>query len=89
MFSDCTSLTTAPELPATTLANFCYYNMFNNCTSLSSLKVAFTTWLNITTSNWLNNVAATGTFECPQALIDNTTDRTASTVPTSWTMVAA
>ena len=34
MFEGCTSLVTAPELPATTLANYCYYNMFNGCTSL-------------------------------------------------------
>ena len=62
--------------------------MFSGCNSLNSIKVAFTTW-GSETSNWLNNVAATGTFECPQALIDNTTDRTASTVPASWSMVAA
>ena len=31
-----TSLTTAPELPATTLANYCYSNMFSNCTSLTT-----------------------------------------------------
>ena len=34
MFSDCSSLTTAPELPATTLEYGCYYGMFNGCTSL-------------------------------------------------------
>ena len=26
----------APELPATTLADSCYYNMFSNCTSLTT-----------------------------------------------------
>ena len=34
MFNGCTSLTTAPELPATTLTNYCYRSMFNGCTSL-------------------------------------------------------
>ena len=34
MFRGCTSLTTAPALPATTLANYCYGNMFYGCTSL-------------------------------------------------------
>ena len=87
MFKDCTSLTQAPELPATTLTLFCYFSMFSDCTSLSSLKVAFTAWGD-QTSSWLNNVAATGTFRCPQALIDNTTTRGSSTVPESWTMVA-
>ena len=35
MFRDCTSLTQAPELPATTLANYCYQAMFYGCTSLT------------------------------------------------------
>ena len=35
MFSGCSSLTQAPELPATTLANRCYLSMFSNCTSLT------------------------------------------------------
>lgn len=37
MFCDCTSLTTAPSLPATTLANFCYTAMFRGCTSLTTV----------------------------------------------------
>ena len=36
MFRDCTSLTTAPSLPATTLANGCYSSMFRDCTSLTT-----------------------------------------------------
>lgn len=36
MFNSCTSLTTAPALPATTLANNCYSNMFNGCKSLTT-----------------------------------------------------
>ena len=35
MFYGCTSLTQAPELPATTLANSCYNDMFRGCTSLT------------------------------------------------------
>jgi hypothetical protein len=34
MFQNCTSLVTAPELPATSLATYCYQGMFNGCTSL-------------------------------------------------------
>ena len=34
MFRGCTSLTTAPSLPATTLANYCYSYMFYECTKL-------------------------------------------------------
>ena len=36
MFDGCTSLTAAPELPATTLADYCYYCMFYGCTSLTT-----------------------------------------------------
>ena len=37
LFKDCAVLTSAPELPATNLANdYCYYNMFGGCTSLTS-----------------------------------------------------
>ena len=34
IFMDCTSLTKAPVLPATTLVERCYSQMFNGCTSL-------------------------------------------------------
>ena len=34
LFEGCTSLTSAPELPATTLAHSCYSSMFYGCTSL-------------------------------------------------------
>ena len=36
MFYECTSLTSAPELPATTLARDCYSGMFEGCASLTS-----------------------------------------------------
>jgi hypothetical protein len=36
MFRGCTNLTTAPELPATTLASSCYHYMFSDCTSLTT-----------------------------------------------------
>ena len=35
MFHGCTSLTKAPDLPATTLAESCYWFMFHGCTSLT------------------------------------------------------
>ena len=37
MFYDCTSLTSVPALPATTLATNCYAHMFKGCTSLTSV----------------------------------------------------
>ena len=36
MFYECTSLTTAPELPAEQLASHCYESMFSECTSLTT-----------------------------------------------------
>lgn len=35
MFRGCSSLTTAPELPATTIASNCYFSMFRDCHSLT------------------------------------------------------
>ena len=36
LFQNCTALTSAPALPAETLATYCYYNMFNGCTGLTT-----------------------------------------------------
>ena len=36
LFSGCTELTSAPDLPATTLAESCYYYMFRGCTNLDT-----------------------------------------------------
>ena len=36
LFVECKQLISAPELPATTLANNCYCDMFNGCTNLTS-----------------------------------------------------
>ena len=57
LFYYCGVLTSAPELPATTLADYCYYKMFYNCEKLSTVTMlapsgqitysnAFTGWLN-------------------------------------------
>ena len=36
LFKNCTDLTSAPELPATTLVNYCYNYMFQGCTALTT-----------------------------------------------------
>ena len=36
MFAGCVGLTTAPELPATTLADYCYVSMFAGCVGLTT-----------------------------------------------------
>lgn len=83
MFSNCTSLTTAPALPATTLATLCYYYMFNNCTSLNEITVHFNSWIDGTTNEWLYNVSPSGTFNAPIVLSDI---RGTSNIPTNWTL---
>ena len=45
MFEHCSSLTTAPELPATTLAEYCYSNMFQYCESLTQAPALHATTL--------------------------------------------
>ena len=93
LFLGCTSLTTAPELPATTLRNGCYYAMFQGCSSLNFVKVAFTEWggtifgkpLSHATMNLLKGVSSTGTFICPSAL--NTITRGDNSLPEGWTVV--
>ena len=82
MFANCSSLTTAPELQATTLADNCYASMFQGCSNLSSINVSFTTWdpTNATT-RWVNGVAASGTFTCPAELPDT---RGTSNIPAGW-----
>ena len=85
MFDGCTNLTQAPELPATTLAEQCYSLMFYGCTSLSQIHVSFDNWsdANYPTSNWVEDVAPTGTFICPKALpLEYGENR----IPEGWTV---
>ena len=86
MFEGCTSLTKAPALPATTLAYYCYFQMFSGCTALNNINANFSAWdTTDATTNWLNGVAAEGTFTCPTTLPD--TPRDASHIPEGWTRV--
>ena len=84
MFLGCTSLTQAPELPATTLVAYCYQFMFYNCSNLNYVKCNAT---DITATNsiyqWLNNVAANGTFVKPTGVSYVTGG---SGIPSGWTV---
>ena len=83
MFKNCTSLTTAPELIATTLANQCYYEMFQGCTSLNYIKCLATDISATTcTQNWVNGVAASGTFVKADSMTDWTTGNDGK--PSGW-----
>lgn len=87
MFRDCTSLETAPVLPATTLINSCYTSMFNGCTSLNYIKAMFTTTPGSFTSNWVKDVAETGTFVKNSAAQWNASGVNA--IPSGWTVETA
>jgi hypothetical protein len=87
MFKYCTSLTAAPELPATTLTNSCYYAMFDGCSSLNYVKCLASSIPSSTYSysleNWLKGVSETGTF----VKAENASLRSgASGIPNGWTV---
>ena len=86
MFYGCTSLTVAPVLPATTLAPSCYLAMFSGCTSLSYVKCLATDISASNSSlNWLNGVAATGTFTKSKSMTSWLPG--SSGIPSGWTVI--
>ena len=83
MFEGCTSLTTAPELPATTLASNCYYSMFKGCTNLNTITLGYTgNFSTIYFNYWVNGVASSGTFYYNGA----DTTHGVSAIPEGWTV---
>ena len=80
MFRGCTSLTTAPELPATTLAQGgCYYAMFYGCTSLTTAPELPATTLEVACySNMFNGCTSLNYIKCLA------TDISASDCTTNW-----
>ena len=86
MFSFCEKLTIGPELPATTLADFCYSQMFYSCSTLSDIRCLATTFATYSTSAWVQNVPPAGTFtKHPNATWPSGTDG----IPDNWTVVDA
>ena len=82
MFYGCTSLNESSELPADTLVASCYREMFFGCSKLNNITMIAT---NISASycltNWVNGVAATGTFiKASSASIPSG----ASGIPSGW-----
>lgn len=85
LFSRCSSLVTAPELPAMTLAPSCYAYMFAGCSSLDNVTMLAT---DISATNclkaWLSYVAATGTLRTDSRLTGIPVN-SPSGIPTGWT----
>ena len=89
MFESCTSLTTAPALPATTLADMCYNAMFWWCANLNSITcLATDISAGACTSGWVESVSATGTFTKAASMNDWVIDSN-NGIPTGWTVVNA
>ena len=93
MFNGCTSLTKTPELPATQLAVGSYLEMFKGCTRLSEIKVRFSNWGELNQNNggtywntdhWLDDVAPSGTFICPEELPEEFGE---SRIPEGWKII--
>ena len=84
MFYNCKALTTAPELPATILSSSCYQNMFLGCSNLNYVK-SHATDISASNalSNWLLNVAASGTFVKPAGVSYKTGG---DGIPSGWTI---
>jgi hypothetical protein len=88
MFNGCSSLTTAPELPATTLTHWCYYFMFRHCKKLNYIKMLATDIsANACLTTWVSNVASSGTFVKNPAM--NSLPTGDSGIPSGWTVVNA
>jgi hypothetical protein len=66
------------------LASSCYYEMFSGCTKLNNINVNFLAWepTNATT-NWVKNVASSGTFTCP---VDLPETYGTAYMPVNWTI---
>ena len=73
LFKDWTSLTAAPELPATILAEQCYANMFFGCTSLTTAPdLSATTLANYCCSNMFKGcISLTTAPELPATTLAN------------------
>ena len=84
MFSGCTSLTSAPALPATGLPIYCYYEMFKDCSSLNSVT-CLATDISATgcTTDWLDGVASSGTLYKASGMADWSVG---TNVPSGWTV---
>ena len=84
MFNGCSALTAAPALPATTLVKTCYDRMFNGCSNLSSVTCLATEGINQNNStyDWLDGVAASGTFT---AATDAIWPEGVNGIPSGWT----
>ena len=96
MFVGCKNLVRAPELLAESLPEHCYAAMFYGCTNLGYVKcLAEEFYEGNETTNWLGNVATTGTFaKNPNTPIDESGGSDGwrigrNGIPSGWTVINA
>jgi hypothetical protein len=82
LFYGCSSLTKAPVLPARILSDGCYNKLFEGCKNINEITVNFTKWTEQTT-NWVNGISQTGTFNCPASLPK---EFGVNRIPEGWTV---
>lgn len=88
MFRECPNLITTPEILATTLTENCCNFLFKDCGKVNYIKAMFTTTPDDTcTRDWVNGVAASGTFVKNSAAQWNVTG--VNGVPSGWTVQTA
>ena len=85
MFVGCTSLTSSPVLPAKYVDISAYHGMFSGCTSLNHITMLATDGGNRAFSDWVYNVAATGTFVKDAEM--TTLPSSQSGIPHGWTVI--
>ena len=89
LFAGCKQLKESPVLVSKNLKPYCYANLFDGASSLSSINVKFTQWYNPEedwydyTYDWVLGVADNGIFYCPSGLPD---ERGQSRIPENWTI---
>ena len=85
MYRGCSSLVKAPRLKSVLLVDNCYKNMFNGCTTLNEVTCLATDISAADcTTNWLYNVATTGTFHKNEDM--NAWPTGISGIPSGWTV---
>ena len=91
MFVNCTSLERAPKIPILTLTSYCCDGMFSGCENLKYIDAAFMDAPSSSTnSNWVEEVAATGTFvKNVNADWNEASVRGDNGVPQGWTVITA
>ena len=85
MFNRCKNLTTAPELLAAKLKPGCYASMFQDCGKLNYIKcLATDVSAELCTTQWLWNVASSGTFVKAKGMDD--WPQGINGIPNGWTV---